>query len=82
MLAYPAKWLDVNVTNMLAHPANLLDVNETSMSPTMFPSGAKAKALICKARKDVATMVGGTAEDIIFTSGGTEVRHWNCRNVV
>ena len=35
--------------------------------------GAKAKAIINQARKNVAQMVGGTAEDIIFTSGGTEV---------
>ena len=45
------------------------------VSHHVCPAGAKAKALICKARADVASMVGGRAEDIIFTSGGTEVRH-------
>ena len=44
-------------------------------------TGANAKALISKAREDVATMVGGRAEDIIFISGGTEVR-MNPRSLV
>lgn len=35
--------------------------------------GAKAKAIINQSRESVARMVGGKAEDIIFTSGGTEV---------
>lgn len=35
--------------------------------------GAKAKAMINQSRENVARMVGGKAEDIIFTSGGTEV---------
>ena len=35
--------------------------------------GAKAKAIINQSRENVARMVGGKAEDIIFTSGGTEV---------
>ncbi len=35
--------------------------------------GAKAKAMINQSREDVARMVGSKAEDIIFTSGGTEV---------
>lgn len=35
--------------------------------------GAKAKVIINQSRESVARMVGGKAEDIIFTSGGTEV---------
>lgn len=35
--------------------------------------GAKAKAIINQSRQNVAKMVGGKAEDIVFTSGGTEV---------
>ena len=35
--------------------------------------GCKAKAIIDAARAEIASMVGGTKEDIIFTSGGTEV---------
>lgn len=39
----------------------------------VYPPGAKAKAMINQSRENVARMVGGRAEDIIFTSGGTEV---------
>lgn len=35
--------------------------------------GVKAKAMIKKSRESVARLVGGEADDIIFTSGGTEV---------
>lgn len=35
--------------------------------------GVKAKKIITQARENVARMVGGKADDIIFTSGGTEV---------
>lgn len=35
--------------------------------------GVKAKAMIKKSRESVAKLVGGQADDIIFTSGGTEV---------
>lgn len=37
------------------------------------PAGRKAKELISSARESLARMVGGRPEDIIFTSGGTEV---------
>lgn len=39
----------------------------------VYSPGAKAKAMINQSRENVARMVGGRAEDIIFTSGGTEV---------
>lgn len=39
----------------------------------MLSVGAKAKAIINQSRENVARLVGGRAEDIIFTSGGTEV---------
>uniref|UniRef100_A0A8B9KGE9 Selenocysteine lyase n=1 Tax=Astyanax mexicanus TaxID=7994 RepID=A0A8B9KGE9_ASTMX len=42
-------------------------------SSTYLP-GAKAKDIITQARGSIATMIGGKAADIIFTSGGTEVR--------
>lgn len=41
--------------------------------------GAKAKAMINQSRENVARMVGGRAEDIIFTSGGTEVKQLSVR---
>ena len=46
--------------------------NNTLYKSLIFP-GAMAKALINQSRQNVARMVGGKAEDIIFTSGGTEV---------
>nr|XP_061834611.1 selenocysteine lyase-like [Nerophis lumbriciformis]XP_061834612.1 selenocysteine lyase-like [Nerophis lumbriciformis] len=40
-----------------------------------YEAGVKAKAIIKQARENVARMVGGKAEDIIFTSGGTEANN-------
>lgn len=40
-----------------------------------YTAGAKAKAIINQSRESVARMVGGKAEDIIFTSGGTEANN-------
>ncbi|CAL8252344.1 unnamed protein product [Merluccius merluccius] len=76
------KWriyMDYNATTPL-EPAVIQAVSEALRDAWGNPSsnyiaGAKAKALICNARKDVATMVGGTAEDIVFTSGGTEANN-------
>uniref|UniRef100_A0AAY5EP49 Selenocysteine lyase n=1 Tax=Electrophorus electricus TaxID=8005 RepID=A0AAY5EP49_ELEEL len=42
-------------------------------SSTYLP-GLKAKDIINQSRDSIARMVGGKAEDIIITSGGTEVR--------
>lgn len=50
--------------------------NQEKKTPTFMiclSPGAKAKATINQSRENVARMVGGRAEDIIFTSGGTEV---------
>uniref|UniRef100_A0A8B9RDY2 Selenocysteine lyase n=1 Tax=Astyanax mexicanus TaxID=7994 RepID=A0A8B9RDY2_ASTMX len=43
-------------------------------SSTYLP-GAKAKDIITQARGSIATMIGGKAADIIFTSGGTEANN-------
>ncbi|XP_029683855.1 selenocysteine lyase isoform X1 [Takifugu rubripes] len=40
-----------------------------------YPAGVKAKAMIKKSRESVARLVGGEADDIIFTSGGTEANN-------
>ncbi|XP_038138324.1 selenocysteine lyase [Cyprinodon tularosa] len=40
-----------------------------------YIAGAMAKAIISRSRENVARMVGGKAEDIIFTSGGTEANN-------
>ncbi|KAK1336779.1 hypothetical protein QTO34_002814 [Cnephaeus nilssonii] len=40
-----------------------------------YPAGRKAKDIIDAARENLAKMIGGKAQDIIFTSGGTEGGH-------
>ncbi|XP_034036578.1 selenocysteine lyase [Thalassophryne amazonica] len=40
-----------------------------------YTAGTKAKSIINHSRENVARMVGGKAEDIIFTSGGTEANN-------
>lgn len=40
-----------------------------------YTAGVKAKAIITESRERVSRMVGGAAEDIIFTSGGTEANN-------
>lgn len=37
-----------------------------------YPAGQKAKDIIGTARENLAKMIGGNPQDIIFTSGGTE----------
>uniref|UniRef100_A0A3Q2Y2C7 Selenocysteine lyase n=1 Tax=Hippocampus comes TaxID=109280 RepID=A0A3Q2Y2C7_HIPCM len=37
-----------------------------------YVAGLTAKAIITQSRENVARMIGGNSEDIIFTSGGTE----------
>ncbi|XP_054556165.1 selenocysteine lyase [Talpa occidentalis] len=37
-----------------------------------YPAGRKAKAIIAAARENLAAMIGGAPQDILFTSGGTE----------
>lgn len=37
-------------------------------------TGQRAKEIITEARENLARMIGGRLQDIIFTSGGTEVR--------
>jgi len=59
------------------HPSNNVvsqrATNKKVLNQFYLFVGAKAKATINQSRENVARMVGGKAEDIIFTSGGTEV---------
>ena len=70
-------YLDYNSTTPLAR--SVQDVIKQSLSDhwanpsSSSPLGQKAKQQIEDARKSVATMLGANAENIIFTSGGTEV---------
>ncbi|XP_066883374.1 selenocysteine lyase isoform X3 [Kogia breviceps] len=38
-----------------------------------YPAGRKAKEIINAARENLAKMIGGRPQDMIFTSGGTEI---------
>jgi len=45
--------------------------------PSPVASGRKARDIIDTARENVAKMICGKPQDIIFTSGGTEVKFLN-----
>lgn len=72
-------YMDYNATTPL-EPEVIQAISEALQDAWGNPSsnyiaGAKAKALINQSRENVARMVGGKAEDIIFTSGGTEANN-------
>lgn len=72
-------YMDYNATTPL-EPEVIQAVTEALEDAWGNPSsnyiaGAKAKAVINQSRENVARMVGGRAEDIIFTSGGTEANN-------
>ena len=52
----------------------LLDVELLVMTMFFVLQGRKAKDIINAARASLAKMIGGKPQDIIFTSGGTEVK--------
>ncbi|XP_032810973.1 selenocysteine lyase isoform X2 [Petromyzon marinus] len=72
-------YMDYNATTPLA-PEVVEDISRALTEAWGNPSssygpGQKAKALICRARGNIASMLGGCPEDIIFTSGGTEANN-------
>ncbi|XP_026160897.1 selenocysteine lyase isoform X2 [Mastacembelus armatus] len=72
-------YMDYNATTPL-EPEVIQAITEALRDAWGNPSsnyiaGAKAKAIISRSRENVARMVGGKAEDIIFTSGGTEANN-------
>uniref|UniRef100_A0A8C4HXP0 Selenocysteine lyase n=1 Tax=Dicentrarchus labrax TaxID=13489 RepID=A0A8C4HXP0_DICLA len=72
-------YMDYNATTPL-EPEVIETISEALQDAWGNPSsnyiaGAKAKAMINQSRENVARMVGGKAEDIIFTSGGTEANN-------
>ncbi|XP_034736335.1 selenocysteine lyase [Etheostoma cragini] len=72
-------YMDYNATSPL-EPQVIQAVSEALQDAWGNPSsnyiaGTKAKVIINHSRESVARMVGGTAEDIIFTSGGTEANN-------
>uniref|UniRef100_A0A8C2XCE4 Selenocysteine lyase n=1 Tax=Cyclopterus lumpus TaxID=8103 RepID=A0A8C2XCE4_CYCLU len=76
---FPRIYMDYNATTPL-EPEVIQAISEALQDAWGNPSsnyiaGAKAKATINQSRENVARMVGGKAEDIIFTSGGTEANN-------
>ncbi|XP_017280699.1 selenocysteine lyase isoform X2 [Kryptolebias marmoratus] len=72
-------YMDYNATTPL-EPEVIQAVSEALWDAWGNPSsnyeaGVKAKAIINRSRQNVARMVGGKAEDIVFTSGGTEANN-------
>ncbi|XP_063965195.1 selenocysteine lyase-like [Lytechinus pictus] len=72
-------YLDYNATTPV-EPEVIEVISETLSAAwgnpsSSYPQGQLAKQLINKARSQVATMVGASPSDIIFTSGGTEANN-------
>ncbi|XP_067453924.1 selenocysteine lyase [Thunnus thynnus] len=72
-------YMDYNATTPL-EPEVIGVISEALQEAWGNPSstyiaGVKAKTIITQSRENVARMVGGKAEDIIFTSGGTEANN-------
>lgn len=72
-------YLDNNATTPVAHEvASAMDkcLRENFGNPSSSHSfGIKAKKVVDKARNHVAELIGAKAEEIIFTSGGTEANN-------
>jgi len=61
----------------------LIDVLDTFGNPSStHAEGRKARALVESARKEIASLVGCTPGEIIFTSGGTEADNWALKGAV
>ncbi|XP_008405925.1 selenocysteine lyase [Poecilia reticulata] len=72
-------YMDYNATTPM-EPEVIQAISEALREAWGNPSsnyitGARAKAIINQSRQNVARMVGGKAEDIVFTSGGTEANN-------
>lgn len=83
-----AVYLDYNATTPVA-PSVVQKITDTLNDKWGNPSscyelGVKCKKSIEEARRHIALMIGGKPEDIIFTSGGTEVCeiHWFVKLVI
>ncbi|XP_028366309.1 selenocysteine lyase isoform X1 [Phyllostomus discolor] len=79
-------YMDHNATTPM-EPAVIQAVTEAMREAwgnpsSPHPAGRKAKDVIRAARESLARMVGGSARDIVFTSGGTESNNLVIRSVV
>ena len=48
---------------------------------TIYSYGREAKEALEESRKNVAQLIGANAEEIFFTSGGTESDNWALRGI-
>ena len=74
-MTVPRAYFDWNATAPLcdaARDAMVAALSATGNASSVHAEGRAARALIEKARTQVATLVGGDAKNVTFTSGGTE----------
>ncbi|XP_070125720.1 selenocysteine lyase isoform X4 [Equus przewalskii] len=79
-------YMDYNATTPL-EPEVIQAVTEAMREAwgnpsSAYPAGRKAKDIINAARENLAKMIGGKPQDIIFTSGGTESNNLVIHSVV
>ncbi|CAL9695912.1 unnamed protein product [Knipowitschia caucasica] len=79
-------YMDYNATTPL-DPEVIKSISEAlheawGNPSSTYTAGVKAKKIINESRENVARMVGGKAEDIIFTSGGTEANNMVIQSAV
>nr|XP_044607200.1 selenocysteine lyase isoform X8 [Equus asinus] len=79
-------YMDCNATTPL-EPEVIQAVTEAMREAwgnpsSAYPAGRKAKDIINAARENLAKMIGGKPQDIIFTSGGTESNNLVIHSVV
>ncbi|MCP8940285.1 cysteine desulfurase [Alsobacter sp. SYSU M60028] len=75
MNAASRTYLDHNATSALrpdARDAMLAALEHAGNASSVHAEGRAARALIERAREEVAALVGGQARNVVFTSGGTE----------
>ncbi len=72
-------YLDMNATAPLrpeARDACLRALDELGNPSSIHTEGRRARALVEKARVDVARLVNAKPQEVIFTSGATEANAW------
>src|SRR6185312_15063627 len=75
-------YLDHNATSPLhpaARAAMIAAMDELGNPSSLHAEGRRARELVERARDEVARLVGGRREEIVFTSGGTEANNLGLR---
>jgi cysteine desulfurase len=71
-------YLDHNATTPLCPPARaamIAALDDFGNPSSLHAEGRRARDLIERARAEVARLIGGSREEIVFTSGGTEANN-------